>query len=132
MAEHTSPTPAALEDPARRVPPLRALLPRVRRPRSRRRTRRHPRIVRPPTPRRPSPRHSQSAKPAAAARKKPPRAQVVAAVIDPDRRRALIAQAAYFRAERRHFAPGHEAEDWLAAELEVDTALTSGVALSDN
>jgi hypothetical protein len=53
-------------------------------------------------------------------------------VIDPDRRRALIAQAAYFRAQRRHFAPGHEAADWLAAELEVDTALTSGVMPSDN
>jgi hypothetical protein len=66
------------------------------------------------------------------ARKKPRPAPVVAAVIDPERRRALIAQAAYFRAERRHFAPGHEAQDWLAAELEVDTALTSGVAPSDN
>ncbi|HEX4051912.1 MAG TPA: DUF2934 domain-containing protein [Steroidobacteraceae bacterium] len=50
-----------------------------------------------------------------------------AALIDPARRRALIAEAAYFRAERRGFAPGHEAEDWLAAELEVDTALTVGV-----
>jgi hypothetical protein len=47
--------------------------------------------------------------------------------IDPERRRALIAEAAYFRAERRGFAPGHEAEDWLAAEVEVDTALTVGV-----
>lgn len=51
----------------------------------------------------------------------------VAPLIDPERRRALIAEAAYFRAERRGFAPGHEAEDWLAAEVEVDTALTVGV-----
>ena len=50
-----------------------------------------------------------------------------APMIDPERRRALIAEAAYFRAERRGFAPGHEAEDWLAAEAEVDTALTVGV-----
>jgi Protein of unknown function (DUF2934) len=50
-----------------------------------------------------------------------------ATLIDPERRRALIAEAAYFRAERRGFAPGHEAEDWLAAEVEVDTALTVGV-----
>lgn len=50
-----------------------------------------------------------------------------AALIDPERRRALIAEAAYFRAERRGFTPGHEAEDWLAAEVEVDTALTVGV-----
>jgi Protein of unknown function (DUF2934) len=48
-------------------------------------------------------------------------------LIDPEQRRALIAEAAYFRAERRGFAPGHEAEDWLAAEIEVDTALTVGV-----
>jgi hypothetical protein len=38
-------------------------------------------------------------------------------------RRALIAQSAYLRAERRGFAPGHETEDWLAAELEVDALL---------
>ena len=46
--------------------------------------------------------------------------------IDPDQRRAMIAQTAYFLAERRGFAPGYEAEDWLAAESEVDTALTLG------
>jgi len=42
-----------------------------------------------------------------------------------ERRRSLISEAAYFRAERRAFAPGHEVEDWLAAEAEVD-ALLSG------
>jgi hypothetical protein len=31
----------------------------------------------------------------------------------------LIAEAAYYRAERRGFAPGHELEDWLDAETEV-------------
>jgi hypothetical protein len=36
-------------------------------------------------------------------------------------RTAMIADAAYFRAERRGFAPGHELEDWLAAELDVAT-----------
>lgn len=66
-------------------------------------------------------RKSTSTKPAG---KAPAR---VAPPIDPERRRALIAEAAYFRAERRGFAPGHEAEDWLAAEIEVDTALTVGV-----
>lgn len=35
-------------------------------------------------------------------------------------RRSLIAKEAYFRAERRRFEPGHELEDWLAAESEVD------------
>jgi hypothetical protein len=32
----------------------------------------------------------------------------------------MIAKAAYFRAERRNFQSGHELEDWLAAEREVD------------
>ena len=44
----------------------------------------------------------------------------------PRMRHALIAEAAYFRAERRHFAPGHEFEDWLAAEVEVERALNLG------
>jgi hypothetical protein len=35
-------------------------------------------------------------------------------------RQQWIATAAYFRAQRRGFAAGHEAEDWLAAEREVD------------
>jgi hypothetical protein len=38
-------------------------------------------------------------------------------------REVLIAKAAYFNAERRGFAPGHELEDWLAAENEVDQRL---------
>ena len=46
--------------------------------------------------------------------------------INPERRHALIAEAAYLRAERRGFLPGHEVEDWLSAEIEVDTALTMG------
>lgn len=40
-------------------------------------------------------------------------------------RRAMIAQAAYLRAERRGFVPGGEVEDWLAAESEVDALLES-------
>lgn len=32
---------------------------------------------------------------------------------------AEIAKAAYFRAERRGFARGHEVEDWLEAENEL-------------
>jgi hypothetical protein len=35
----------------------------------------------------------------------------------------LIARAAYFRAEKRGFKAGHELEDWLAAEAEVDQQL---------
>jgi hypothetical protein len=43
--------------------------------------------------------------------------------VDPERRDALIAEAAYFRAEKRGFEAGHEREDWLAAEAEVDARL---------
>lgn len=39
-------------------------------------------------------------------------------------RNARIAEAAYFIAERRGFAPGHELEDWLSAENEVDARLS--------
>jgi hypothetical protein len=35
-------------------------------------------------------------------------------------RQSRIAKAAYLRAERRNFAPGHELEDWLAAEAEIE------------
>ena len=38
----------------------------------------------------------------------------------PEDRQSMIAKAAYFRAQQRHFQPGHELEDWLAAESEVD------------
>jgi hypothetical protein len=37
--------------------------------------------------------------------------------------RELVAIAAYYRAERRGFAPGGEIEDWLAAEQEVAARL---------
>ena len=33
----------------------------------------------------------------------------------------LVRTAAYYRAERRGFAPGYEWEDWLVAEAEVST-----------
>jgi hypothetical protein len=31
----------------------------------------------------------------------------------------LVAELAYYKAEARGFEPGHELEDWLAAEAEV-------------
>jgi len=34
----------------------------------------------------------------------------------------MIARAAFLRAELRGFVAGHELEDWLNAELEVDSA----------
>jgi len=38
-------------------------------------------------------------------------------------RETLVAEAAYLRAQSRGFEPGHEREDWLAAEAEVDKRL---------
>jgi hypothetical protein len=53
--------------------------------------------------------------------------QIAQMMLERDIRHEMIAQAAYFRAERRGFEPGHELEDWLAAEAEVDTGITLGV-----
>ncbi len=36
---------------------------------------------------------------------------------------AMIAHAAYLRAEKRGFAPGKELDDWLAAAADVDEML---------
>lgn len=41
-------------------------------------------------------------------------------LLDAGKRHKLISEAAYFIAERRGFAPGHELSDWLAAEREVN------------
>lgn len=38
-------------------------------------------------------------------------------------RRALIAEAAYFRSQKRGAQPGNPIDDWLAAEAEVDARL---------
>jgi hypothetical protein len=37
--------------------------------------------------------------------------------------KAMIAEAAYFKSERRGFTPGHEMTDWLEAEREVEAIL---------
>jgi hypothetical protein len=64
---------------------------------------------------------AEAAKPAAPAAAAPPRITV-----SEEARRAMIAEAAYLRAERRGFATGNEEEDWLAAEAEVDRLLRAG------
>ena len=38
---------------------------------------------------------------------------------------ATVAERAYFRALHRGFAPGHELDDWLAAEREVASLLAA-------
>ena len=51
------------------------------------------------------------------------RSRLSASFVGSEQRAALIAEAAFFRAESRGFAPGHEQADWLAAEAEVDAKL---------
>ena len=38
----------------------------------------------------------------------------------------LIAEAAYFKAKARGFAPGGEVQDWIAAEAEVRERMRAG------
>ena len=54
-----------------------------------------------------------------------PRPQVSA-----EQRHAMIAEAAYLRAERRGFTGGDSVSDWLAAEREVDELLGADVTNS--
>jgi len=68
-----------------------------------------------------------AATPKATAAKQPAAPRSAAPVVEPQAttkpggadRAELVRMAAYFRAERRGFAPGYEVEDWLAAEAEV-------------
>lgn len=49
------------------------------------------------------------------------------ATVTPEQRTEMIAVAAYFIAEKRGFAPGCLAEDWLAAEAQIDRHLSEKV-----
>ncbi len=46
--------------------------------------------------------------------------------ISAQERQRLIARAAYFRAEKRGFAPGSELQDWIEAEAEVLQLIRGG------
>lgn len=65
--------------------------------------------------------HARDARPANAINRSTIRAITEAAEVGCGRtlRRAMIAEAAYYLAERRGFAPGRELEDWVAAEGEI-------------
>ena len=45
----------------------------------------------------------------------------------PEERQQLIAQAAYFIAERRGFVPGNELDDWLQAEAEIEARIRAAL-----
>ena len=49
--------------------------------------------------------------------------------VTPEVRQVMICQAAYYIAEHRGFEPGHDVDDWLAAEEQIDAALTSPAPL---
>lgn len=59
------------------------------------------------------------ATPAEQAQRPPAAAQTAVSSPDVAIEPGWIAQAAYFRAEKRGFIPGSELDDWLAAEAEV-------------
>lgn len=46
--------------------------------------------------------------------------------VTPEQRYHMIAEAAYFRAQRRGFSGGDPAQDWLEAEAEIDRILQAG------
>ena len=48
------------------------------------------------------------------------------AALSAEQRNNYVEVAAFYIAERRGFAPGNPAEDWCAAELEVDRLIASG------
>ena len=48
--------------------------------------------------------------------------------VSPRRRREMIAEAAYYRAQKRGFEGGDPVADWVAAEAEVDALLKTGRA----
>lgn len=81
---------------------------------------------------------ASASKPKEAAAKKPPASPAEATSGREDRqvslkqlanansreRLAMIREAAYYKAEKRNFAPGHDAEDWAAAERDIDELLS--------
>jgi len=84
-----------------------------------------------PTQGKPGPQHAQPTRTTASAkvatRKRSAEPQPASAKIVPEQRLQLIAQAAYFIAERRGFAPGNEIEDWLQAEAEIEASIKAAL-----
>lgn len=63
---------------------------------------------------------------AAAAKPRMPRARAKrSGALAPEERQRFIAEAAYFKAERRGFAKGGDVDDWIEAEAEIDALLDS-------
>ncbi len=69
---------------------------------------------------------AKSAAPAKLAAAKPAAAKPVAAkpILSPAERMKMIAEAAYYLAQKRGFSDGNELLDWAAAEKQVDALLS--------
>ncbi len=50
--------------------------------------------------------------------------------VTPDQRLGMIREAAYYKAERRGFQGGNDADDWADAEREIDDLLAKAKAIS--
>jgi hypothetical protein len=50
--------------------------------------------------------------------------------VSAEERLHMIHEAAYYRAEKRRFMPGHEVEDWAEAEREIDELLANAKRIS--
>jgi len=46
--------------------------------------------------------------------------------LDLETRRRMVAEAAYYLAERRRFEPGLDMDDWVEAERQIETAVSPG------
>lgn len=66
-----------------------------------------------------APKKSAAAKPAASRASKAKSLKNVT----PEQRYRMICDAAYFKAEKRNFAPENEVQDWLDAEAEINRLL---------
>ncbi len=52
------------------------------------------------------------------------------ATVTPEQRQKMIEEAAFYKAEKRNFAPGHEQEDWTDAEREIDDLIARARAMT--
>lgn len=62
-----------------------------------------------------------AAAPAKAAATKPAVAAATKSALSPAERMKMIAETAYYLAQKRGFTGGNELSDWMAAEKQVDT-----------
>ena len=57
----------------------------------------------------------------------PPPRTAAGITVSAELRHQMIAEAAYYLAEKRHFQGGNPVNDWLEAERIIDQALQSGI-----